>query len=234
MPMTSQSGPSARPAACDSVATIMHTPHLALWTLCATLVAAVACHEPKVSPEPTSAPAKPSQPQATPPGPQPIDDNPELIRIYREDQADRSGEPDQIDWLAVGPRDHARKARVAEILAAGGARTSDDYFSAAMVYQHGDSVEDFQRAHDLAAKAVELDPTNDTAKWLAAAAEDRYLMNLGKPQRYGTQFRKTNGKWELYQVDPSVTDEERARWGVPPLAEAKRRADEMNQPPSKP
>ena len=101
-----------------------------------------------------------------------------------------------------------------------------------MVFQHGRSTEDIQRAHDLALKAVEIDPTNVTAKWLAAAAKDRYLMRLGKPQLYGTQFRTVDDKWEVYQVDPSVTDEERHKWNVPPIAEAHRRADEMNAPPT--
>ena len=56
-------------------------------------------------------------------------------------------------------------------------------------------------------------------------------MRLGKPQRFGTQYRLDAGKWVLYAVDPAVTDEERQRWGVPPLAQARRRADEMNHVP---
>jgi hypothetical protein len=34
------------------------------------------------------------------------------------------------------------------------------------------------------------------------------------------EFTKRDGKWAVYTVDPAVTDEERARWNVPPLAEA--------------
>lgn len=75
---------------------------------------------------------------------------------------------------------------------------------------------------------MELDPLNSTARWLAAASKDRYLMTLGKPQLYGTQFKKVDGKWILWEVDPSVTDEERAKWGVPPLVEARKRAEELN------
>lgn len=161
------------------------------------------------------------------------DNNPELARIYEEDQGDRRDAPDKIDWLVIGPRDKARRKRVLEILKVGGAHSSADYLHAAMVFQHGNEQADFQRAHDLAVRAAELDSTNDTAKWLAAAAKDRYLMNTGKPQLYGTQFRTLNGRWELYRVEPSITDEERAKWNVPPLAEARRRAAEMNQAGSK-
>lgn len=37
-----------------------------------------------------------------------------------------------------------------------------------------------------------------------------------------------DGKWILWEVDPSITDEERARWDVPPLAAAKARVKQMN------
>lgn len=52
-------------------------------------------------------------------------------------------------------------------------------------------------------------------------------MTGGLPQKYGTQYRSANGRWVLHEVDPTTSDEERARWDVPPLAEALRRADEM-------
>jgi hypothetical protein len=118
---------------------------------------------------------------------------------------------------------------VREILDQGGAKVADDYYHAAMVFQHGHDVADYQLAHQLALKAAELDPRNRSARWLAAATKDRELMQLGKPQRYGTQFQKSSsGPYELYQVDPTVTDEERARWEVPPLAEARKRAAQLS------
>ena len=49
-----------------------------------------------------------------------------------------------------------------------------------------------------------------------------------KPQKYGTQFQKQGDVWVLWEVDPATTDEERAKWDVPPLAEAKARAVQMN------
>lgn len=156
-------------------------------------------------------------------------DNVELARIYDADQADREVEPEEMDWDAVSARDEQRMTRVTEILAAGEARTSTDYLHAAMIFQHGSTPAHIQRAHELAIEAVRLDDTNETAKWLAAAAKDRYLMQTGKPQLYGTQFQMVKGTWVLYEVDPTVTDEERAKWKVPPLADAQRRAVEMNQ-----
>jgi hypothetical protein len=155
--------------------------------------------------------------------------NPELTRLYDEDQADRNaGSYEKIDWTKVTPRDQARRKRVDEIIAAGGAKAADDYYHAAMVYQHGDSPDEIQRAHDLAVKAAELDPKHDAARWLAAASEDRKLMYEGKPQRWGTQYKKVDGKWVLWQVDPATTDEQRDEWNVPPLAEAQAQADRLN------
>lgn len=156
------------------------------------------------------------------------DANPELLRMFEEDQAARRVGWEKIDWSVVAKVDADHRRRVRDILAAGGARVSLDYYHAAMVFQHGEAVDDFRQAYELALKAVELDPKNGAARWLAAAAKDRELMNLGKPQRYATQYRKVAGKWVLYEVDPSVTDDERDEWNVPPLAEARKRADTMN------
>src|SRR3954452_1437676 len=87
----------------------------------------------------------------------------------------------------------------------------------------------YDQASEWATKAVELDPDYPGVRWLAAAAKDRYLMWSGKPQLYGTQFKKDkDGPWYLWQVDPTVTDEERAKWDVPPLARAKARAVALN------
>ena len=157
--------------------------------------------------------------------------NPELERLYKEDQADREQGPNaKIDWQAVSNRDAERRARVREIVDKGGAATSTDYYHAAMVYQHGTEVPEYEEAHRLAIKAVELDPENKDAKWLAAAAKDRSLMWQGKPQLYGTQFKKVDDKWVLWEVDPSITDEERAKWNVPPLAEQRKKLETLNAP----
>jgi hypothetical protein len=157
--------------------------------------------------------------------------NSELDALYEQDQADREGVFGDGGTLpsSLTKRDEERLQRVEAILDAGAARVSADFEHAAMLFQHGHDVEAYRRAHALALQAVQLDPSNKHAKWLAAASKDRELVTLGKPQLYGTQFRSVErGPWFLYPVDPSITDEERARWNVPPLAESERRAAEMN------
>jgi hypothetical protein len=151
----------------------------------------------------------------------------ELARMYEEDQGDRSTQP--IDWAKVGPRDAARLARVKELVAAGAPKVSDDYYHAAMIFQHGETAEEYAQVETLALRAVAIDPQNKKARWLAAAGRDRYLFKIGKPQIYGTQFHKIDGVWTIEPIDrTAMTDAERAKANVPPLAEAEARAVAMN------
>jgi hypothetical protein len=162
----------------------------------------------------------------------PMPANEELAALYAADQRDRLHvrEPDAgPSWASISARDEERREHARAILAAGGARTSEDYVHAAMLFQHGSEPDDYRMAYALAVNAVILDSNNGQAKWLAAAAMDRELFNAGRPQRYGTQLRSVDGGlWTVEPVDPSVTDEERAQWSVPPLSDARRRAEQRN------
>lgn len=153
--------------------------------------------------------------------------NSELLTMFQEDQADRTGDPQPGDphMGAVVERDRARRRRVEELVAAGALQAPEDYFHAAMVFQHGERLEDYWRAHELAKKGAELGYRQ--ARWLAAAAYDRWLMRQEKPQKYGTQYRADGDRWKLWDVDPATTDAERAEWGVPPLALALQKAEDM-------
>ena len=166
------------------------------------------------------------------------EDNEILARAYTEDQADddrsgfiyEDGSPMPIEDLRVRvpymPPEIADDARrliaVDSVLAAGGARTANDFYHAAMIYQHGAGTTSYRRAHDLATRAVELDPDHTDAKWLSAASWDRYLDESGQPQWYGTQYRCVDGLRQLLPVDEGqATDEDRRSLGVPTLAEAR-------------
>lgn len=169
-------------------------------------------------------------PQAPVAAPVPnVDD--ELARLFEEDQADRRpAAGKEIDWKVVEPRDKARLARVKELYAGNRLNTGADYYYAAMVLQHAAEPEDYLLAHELC--VVAIGKGEERAKWLAAASQDRYLMDIGRPQRFGTQFRSDgpNTPWRLYDVDPQVTDALRKAYNVPPLAKAKEREAAMNRP----
>jgi|SRR5688572_2996476 len=153
--------------------------------------------------------------------------NVELINLYEQDQSDRSGSVEKMH-PALEQRDAERRKRVLELLGQGSVHTADDYFHAAMIFQHGEAVADIERAHQLALQAIAVDPGHKNARWLAAASEDRVLMYRDKPQRWGTQFKRIDGQWKLWPVDPATTDADRAKWGVPTLAEQEIRERELN------
>ena len=158
-------------------------------------------------------------------------DNPKLATLYEQDQADRAGGADGIDWVVVSRRDSLRRAQVDSLLDAGQVQTTKDYYHAAMVFQHGSDTTAARKAYELARQSVKLDSANTRASWLMAAAWDRYQMRLGKPQWYGTQFVRDNADspWRLYDIDTTmVTDEDRQRLNVPPLSEARARVETMN------
>jgi hypothetical protein len=158
------------------------------------------------------------------------EDNARLGEIFAADQAARDG--GDVDWDVVAERDRAHRVEVLEMLRRGELRTAKDYFHAAMVFQHGATADDYRLAFGLAQLSATLDPDLAPAKWLTAASWDRILMSKKRPQWYGTQYHqpKPGARLALYEVDESaVTDEERTRLGVPPLAKAKAFADEIDE-----
>jgi hypothetical protein len=152
--------------------------------------------------------------------------NAELEKIYNDDQAERTGK------LQLGPgvqeRDRERLKRVAALLDQGKAQTGDDFFYAAMVYQHGQTPEEYLRAHELAVLAAAKG--NKGGIWLSAASLDRYLQKIGKPQVFGTQyFRKDGDPWSQEPYDRSMSDTFRAQFNVPPIAKQEEQLKKMNE-----
>ena len=140
--------------------------------------------------------------------------------MFEEDQEDRKAGPN-IDWSVVKPRDDTRLARVRQLYAAGSLATGPDWLHAALILQHSDEVDDFLLAHEMCVAA--LAEGEKGARWLVAATEDRFLMGIGRKQRFGTQYEPGDkpGTFRLAATDPQVTDELRGAVGAPPLAEAK-------------
>lgn len=152
--------------------------------------------------------------QTAPPTKMANDDNAELKVLFLDDQHDRGVESfvqrDENGKLAAGKswpvqpmdvmekHDHERRARVRQLLDAGSVKTGQDYWFAAMVFQHGDKPEDYLMAHVLS--VVSANKGNRNGRWLAAASLDRYLLTVGQKQIYGTQF--TSGKADAsVQID---------------------------------
>lgn len=124
-------------------------------------------------------------------------------------------------------RDLARRERVMKIVTADEAQTAEDYYYAAWIMNHGETPDDARNGHILALRSSELGYR--PARWLAAASYDRWQMYQGEPQKYGTNYIYDGRRDRLWEVDPKTTDEERAAWDVPPLAEQIRKAAEANR-----
>ena len=151
----------------------------------------------------------------------------ELEKLYAEDQADRKTVGPNTDWEAISIKDEQREIRVKELLALGSLGGGSDYYHAAMILQHATSPNDYLLAHDLC--VIAISKGEQKAKWLAAASMDRFLVSVGRQQRFGTQFlsNKSFRPPHLVDVDPNVSDVLRQEFDVPSLENAKKREAEM-------
>ncbi len=153
-----------------------------------------------------------------------------VYRMFLDDQADRENYQESDDWEDIANKDRMRRDRIKRIIENDGLKVSDDYFHAAMIMHHGTEAEDYKLANELAARAVELDSTNNQARWLYAASKDRYLLKNGEPQIFGTQYNYRDGLWTLEPFDKNaVTEKEREFWRVPSVAEAQRKVARLNE-----
>ena len=124
-------------------------------------------------------------------------------------------------------RGKQRRERVVALYAQGALRSAQDHYHAALVMLYGEDVAHFELARTFARRAAAL---GESRAWsVVAAAWDRALLARGRPQRFGTQFIRENGRWSLGNVDPRVTDSERALYGVPPLWVQKQNVEQLQR-----
>lgn len=114
----------------------------------------------------------------------PDGDNAKLTAMYTVDQSARQG--DHIDWIKLSRDDEQRRQDLHRMLDAGEVRSANDFFHAAMIFQHGQNPDDYLLAHVLAMDAVARG--SKEARWLSAATLDRYLLSIWQSQIFGTQF----------------------------------------------
>ncbi len=153
----------------------------------------------------------------------------ELQDLFHADQDDRTNHPayGTPDYWSLRERDALRRRRLEAIIESGGLPEPEDYYHAAWILNHGESVEEIWQAHLLAKEAVRLGLCR--ARWLVAATYDRWLMYQGKPQKYGTQIVPDGKRQRVWDVEPTTSDAERAEWDVPSLAEMEARAEEVTR-----
>jgi hypothetical protein len=154
--------------------------------------------------------------------------NAELKKLVQQDQAEQMLSPEEAS--KVGTHDDDRVQLVLEFLAKGAVQTPEDKFYAALILDHtslgycegrlvAKSPYNYLLAHYLARQSFEAGYKD--AGVLVAQTMDRYLSFTVGRQKYGTSrvYDQATGKEELVPIDRSVSDSERAKYGVPPLAE---------------
>jgi hypothetical protein len=145
-----------------------------------------------------------------------------LQELAREDIASRSGQ-------TIARTDQERLKLALAALGSGAVKTPEDKFNAALVLQHTGatfcdgrlvslSADNYLLAHHLAKSAFEEGYTR--ARYLVAQSIDRYLSMTEGYQKFGTNRfpNPVTGAEEWSRIDRTTTDEERATYGVPPLA----------------
>jgi hypothetical protein len=146
-----------------------------------------------------------------------IPDDPQMAQIAAADKADRKDSL-HADWLKVRSSDSERRIATASLLREGKLHTGHDFESAALIFQHGATSDDFLLAHVLAMVAISKGQTG--AVWISAATLDRYLQSIYQPQILGTQFA-TPDKQPTTQEPYNrslVSDSLRGYMGVPDQA----------------
>jgi hypothetical protein len=139
-----------------------------------------------------------------------------MLALFAADQAARLV-PTHADPRAFDREDTQRRFDALGYIQSGLILSARDLVYAAFIFQHGDCPEHYLFANKLA--QMGLDAGDPDARWIYAATLDRYLMSLGRPQKFGTQYTLRGGELVLYPVDPATTDQERAQYNVPALSE---------------
>jgi hypothetical protein len=152
-----------------------------------------------------------------------------INRLYVADQTERSNHPSfgTDAYLALRERDAQRRAELKQILATREVNDASALYRAAMIFQHGEALEDIDAAHRLATRAA--DAGYRPGRWLAACARDRWLMYQGLPQKYGTQIVPDGKRQRVWHWDPATTDAERRAADVSTLAELNAEAERITR-----
>lgn len=127
----------------------------------------------------------------------------------------------------ITKNDARRRKQIQKLINEKKIHTAQDYFNAALIFQHGLSLADYRKAARFALRSFKMDGGLWSGR-MYAFATDRLLLAQGRKQRFGTQFRlKTREKGRgnpeyiqyIYPWNKRTSDKIRARYGVAPIAQ---------------
>lgn len=115
----------------------------------------------------------------------------QLAYAYETDQTDRMTLKTYLGLFedTMAKRDSLRLEQAISLYADQQISQPMDKFHAAFIFHHSKKPSNFEIAHTLASEAAAVSELQHhyVAQWLAKATYDRWMVSLGKPQKYGTQ-----------------------------------------------
>lgn len=113
-----------------------------------------------------------------------------LQYAYKTDQNDRKQLRSFVNSSSeFQERDQARLNQVNKILKQEKAIEPIEKFYAAFIYHHSNNSKDYETASNLATAAAQEESLKDNyqVQWLKKASYDRWMLSIGKPEKYNTQ-----------------------------------------------
>ena len=152
----------------------------------------------------------------------PETDNLRVEELHASDQKDREKVYSSAqDVATLKERDRARREELLDLMGRGEVNTPNDLYRAAVILLHGAEAKDFLIAHRLS--VISAVQGHRAARWLCAASLDRFLMSVGQPQAYGTQFElgEEDARYQLRLPidDSTLLHFEKRFFGVPSVVE---------------
>ncbi|MEQ1503767.1 MAG: hypothetical protein ABMB14_16120 [Myxococcota bacterium] len=149
----------------------------------------------------------------------------EIQAVYDAGEAERVDR--SADTSSVLKRDEARVKQMVAWDKKGELCTPDDQWHAAWVMTQADKMDTIERAYALA--QATMDAFHPNGAWLVAYTFDLKRVRGGYRQSYGTQTRVNERNQRcLIEIEPDVTDAERAQYGQKPLADVYRSILDLN------
>ncbi len=159
----------------------------------------------------------------------------DIKKLFKEDVKERK-HPDlcnRLDELKKHDKERVKKLKI--ILEKNKEELDPQtLFYAGFIFHHQGTQAATTKARSLSKQGVKLCLNKNSkackqVRWLYAGSTDRLLRLQGKPQKYGTQYKrnKKDGSYTLGKVDSKTTDEERKALNVPTLKEAHKLAKKI-------
>lgn len=148
-----------------------------------------------------------------------------IQQVYDEGEAERTSRSDSA--TSVLKRDEKRAKLMVKYHRKGWVCSPLEKWQAAWLMTQADDLETLELAYQLAIESME--GGEKRGPWLVAFTFDRKRTAGGYRQSYGSQTRVDGqGRRCLVEIEPDVSDADRAKYGHPPLADVYRRILDLN------